>query len=220
MLYQYPSTSHLPWSENITREDKVLASTDHFEGQNVVVTIKMDGEVWNMYSDSCHPRSLDGQHHPSPKVRNSRDWVKRKWASIKHDIPTGWRICGENLFAKHSIFYTQLESYFLAFSIWNKDNICLGWDETVEWLELLTFKPVPVIYRGAYDEKRIRALWNMDSMRGEEGYVVRIDKPFHYQEFGNNMAKFVRKDHIQTDQHWIWGTLIPNQLANPLNAQI
>jgi hypothetical protein len=36
MLYQYPSTYHLPWSENIIREDKVLTNTAHFQGQNVI----------------------------------------------------------------------------------------------------------------------------------------------------------------------------------------
>ena len=212
MLYRYPNTPHLPWSGGITRPDKVLASTANFEGQNVVVTIKMDGEVWNMYSDYCHPRSLDGQHHPSPKVRKSRDWVKQKWAGIKHDIPAGWRICGENMFAKHSILYTHLKSYFLAFSIWNEDNICLTWDETIEWLELLNLKSVPVIYRGIYDEQHIRALWEMDNMRGEEGYVVRIDKLFSYPEFSNNMAKFVRENHLQTDKNWLWSELISNHL--------
>lgn len=69
-----------------------------------------------------HARSVDSRHHIS------RDWLAQFHSSIAYNIPEGWRICGEYLYAKHSIFYENLPSYFLGFSIWNekKMNACLG----------------------------------------------------------------------------------------------
>ena len=44
MKCKYPRTSHLPWSLGSTDDDKMLQSVDHFIGQEVVVTVKLDGE--------------------------------------------------------------------------------------------------------------------------------------------------------------------------------
>jgi hypothetical protein len=41
---KYPRTLHLPWSPGLTNDDRQLKSTEHFEGREVVVTVKMDGE--------------------------------------------------------------------------------------------------------------------------------------------------------------------------------
>ena len=77
-----------------------------------------------MYSDRIHARSLETDFH------ESRTWVRALWGNIKHEIQDGWRICGENMFAEHSIHYNNLETYFYVFSIWNETNDCLSWDET------------------------------------------------------------------------------------------
>src|SRR5690606_18369105 len=142
------------WSENITDDDRVIESLDSFVGEKVVVTEKMDGENSTLYRDYFHARSLDSRNHPS------RNWLKNFWSGIKAEIPDGYRICGENLYAKHSIYYDNLSSYFLDFSIWNNKNICLSWKETLERFELLGITPVPEIYNGVYDEKIIRGLWD------------------------------------------------------------
>jgi hypothetical protein len=46
----------------------------------------------------------------------------------------------------------------------------------------------------------------------EEGYVVRNADKFHYDDFSSNVAKWVRKNHVQTDTHWMHSTIIPNGL--------
>lgn len=106
MRYKYPRTLHLPWSESVQSDDKMVSSCQHFEGKEVVVTEKMDGENTSIYCDGIHARSLDSRHHPS------RSWVKGLQARIGWQIPEGWRLCGENVYAVHSIRYDDLESYF------------------------------------------------------------------------------------------------------------
>ena len=67
---KYPRTWHLPWSPGATKDDRVLPDTAHFNSQEVVVTVKMDGENTTLYPDYLHARSLDSRNHPS------RNWIK------------------------------------------------------------------------------------------------------------------------------------------------
>ena len=202
MLMKYPRTAHLPFSLSRTDDDKTLENCDNFIGKNVIVTIKMDGENSTLYKDYFHARSLDSVHHVS------RDWLKAFHSTFKNDIPDGWRICGENCYAFHAIFYENLESYFYGFSIWNEENICLSWKETLEWFSLFGITPVKEIYSGIWNEKIIRNL----SFENEEGFVVRNSESFSYDTFSENVAKCVRKNHVQTDKHWKDRPVIPNHL--------
>lgn len=215
---KYPRTHHLPWSQNISDDDRIIESMRSFENEEVVITTKMDGENTNFYSDYIHARSLDYSSH------QSRDRVKAIWASIAHDIPEGWRICGENLYAKHSIHYTNLVSYFLAFSIWNEKNECLSWEETIEWCKLLNVEPVPIVFRGPWDKalkfmefyliKGTGYIQNGEYPDDIEGYVLRVARSFSYGEFRKVVAKYVRKNHVTTHGHWMRDKVIPNELRS------
>lgn len=205
---KYPRTYHLPWSPGLSRDDRVMPDLACFEGREVVVTVKMDGENTTFYRDGLHARSLGYEPHPS------RDRVKAMHGSIAHDIPDRWRICGENIYAQHSIPYRALPSYLLVFSVWTDRNECLCWDETVQWIELLGLTAVPVIYRGPWNEALIRELYRPHYEADEmEGYVVRLADGFPYRDFRRSVAKYVRKGHVQTDEHWMRRAVVPNKLA-------
>jgi len=213
---KYPRTYHLRFSPGATRDDKVLASHDVLEGRQVVVTLKMDGENTTMYRDRVHARSLDSGPH------ESRWWVRDLQARIGDGIPEGWRVCGENMYAKHTIHYNALQSYFLAYSVWDDGNICLGWDETLEWLMLLGIVPVPVLYEGVWDEGAVRAAFPK-THRGDpcEGFVVRLREAFCYSRFTSSVAKYVDpKFRRQMEQDeatagskpWYLRAVVPNRL--------
>lgn len=203
-LIKYPRTPHLPWSPGATNDDRMLANVEHFIGKQVVVSVKMDGENTTMYQHHIHARSLDSKHHVS------RDWVKKVWSEIRHDIPDGWRICGENLYAVHSIEYHALPSYFMVFSIWDQDR-CLSYQETKEWTALLGLHMVPELYIGVWDEAAIRSLYTPNYAGDDmEGYVVRVQGSFSLNQFDRSLAKFVRRGHVQTDQHWSHQQIRPN----------
>ncbi|RYG45235.1 hypothetical protein EON79_13115 [bacterium] len=204
---KYPRTHHLPTS-NPSKDDKVIESLRGFEGEEVVATVKMDGEQTSMYRDHIHARSLD------LATGLDKGHVKAIHAAVAHEIPEGWRVCGENLYATHSLHYTWLDSYFYVFGIWNERNECLAWDETVEWAELLGLRTVPVLYRGPWDANRLLHLYEPE-YRGEatEGYVVRVARRFAYGEFKRVVAKWVRPNHVTTANHWRHQRLVPNRLA-------
>lgn len=207
---KYARTFHLPWSPGASSDDRVMEDPDEcFGGAEVVVTEKVDGECSTLYRDYLHARGVDYAPHPS------RDRLRALHASIAHDIPEGWRICGENVYAVHSIAYDALPAHFLVFSVWNERNECLSWDETVTWAQLLDLPTVPVIARGTWGP------WvrNFDGeTRGDlggdrEGYVVRLVDGFHYRAFRRSVAKYVRKNHVQTDDHWAHREVVANKLC-------
>lgn len=204
---KYPRTPHLPWSEGMTSDDKMIGSLEHLQGKQIIVTEKMDGENFTLACDYCHARSLDSVHH------ESRNWVKQFWNQIRFNIPEGWRICGENLYARHSIVYDTLPSYFMGFSIWNDSNICLSWDETLEWFELLGITPVKTLYVGQFDEQVLTNLVKTLDFTTQEGYVVRVYDEFNFSDFNKKVAKYVRRNHVQTTEHWMHSQIIPNQLC-------
>lgn len=202
VLYQftdyikYPRTLHLSWSESISKDDNALSSDDQFIGKEVVVTEKMDGENATIYSNGYfHARSISGNDHPS------QSWIKSYLQNWSYNIPEGWRVCGENLYATHSIKYEGLKTFFMAFSIWRNGNECLSWDDTVEWANLLDLTLVPVLYRGVYNKKLIQEAFSKLGTQSHEGYVIRNVCGFSYSQFNINVAKYVRKNHIVEERH-------------------
>lgn len=207
---KYPRSFHLPWSLGSTDDDKTLGSVKHFVGREVVVTEKLDGENTTVYSDSyMHARSIDGRSH------KSQSRVRAQAAAFGVMLPDGWRICGENLFAEHSILYDRLTAYFYAFSVWTDANSCISWDELEMWVEELGVPTVPVLYRGVWDEDAVRACWTGKGTFSDEqeGYVVRLADKFSYDEFDTSLAKFVRANHVRTDRHWRHKPLVANKMA-------
>ncbi|QIQ02165.1 RNA ligase family protein [Streptomyces liangshanensis] len=203
----YPRTPHLPWSPGATPDDVRVADLSGLRGREVVVTEKLDGENTTLYADGMHARSLDSAHHPS------RAWVKGLQGRIGAGIPAGWRVCGENVYARHSIAYTELDSWFYGFSVWAGER-CLDWDRTVRFLGGLGLPVPPVLWRGVLDERAVRALraTRLDADR-QEGYVVRTVEGFAREEFGRRTAKWVRPGHVQTDTHWMHAEVVANGLA-------
>jgi predicted kinase len=205
MRTHYPRTPHLPWSPGAASDDVRMRDLSGLVGREVVVTEKLDGENTTLYADGLHARSLDSAHHPS------RAWVKALQGRIGHAIPAGWRVCGENMYARHSLAYDDLESWFYGFSVWDGAGRCLDWDRTVEFLRELGVPVPPVLWRGVFDERALRGL-KPDTVR-QEGYVVRTVDGFGADEFGRRVAKWVRPGHVQTDTHWMHAAVVENGLG-------
>jgi hypothetical protein len=206
--FKYPRSMHLPFSPGRSDDDKVQHDLTALQtADEIVVTLKQDGENTTFYADGhSHARSVTASPHPS------RDHVRALAAMVGPQLPYGWRVCGENMWAVHSIEYRDLPAHFLVFSIWEQDR-CLSWDETTEWAELLDLTMVPVIYRGPMlDEAGLSKVF-APYADAHEGYVVRDAAEFRVSDFQQRLVKFVRASHVQTDQHWIHQEMRVNGLA-------
>jgi hypothetical protein len=202
MLKKYPRTFHFSFSPNIGRDDRSLTPERElslFENKEIVMTEKLDGENTTIEKDCIFARSIS--------LNNSTPWrtlVRKLYGEINFRIPEFYRICGENMQGIHSIEYKNLTSAFYVFVIFNS-NLVLSWNDTIKWCDKLNLTHVPVIYRGMYDKKLILKLFESYCKyqpNEVEGFVVRNSNSFLEEDFHNNVAKYVRKNHIQTDEHW------------------
>ncbi|MFK3985281.1 RNA ligase family protein [Micromonospora sp. NPDC050397] len=192
---KYPRTHHLPDSPGATTDDRIVADLDGLTGE-LVVTEKMDGGNVTFTRDLMYARSVDSGTHAWDRP------AKALWARVAHEIPYGWRICGESMWARRSVAYSGLAGVFLVFAVWDTTHTLRSWDETVEWAMLLELPLVPVLHRGT-DLATARAAWSRQRDADDsEGFVVRTAAPIPEAEFGRRVAKWVRPEHVRTEASW------------------
>ncbi|MBY5461760.1 hypothetical protein EHI47_26530 [Rhizobium leguminosarum] len=205
-MRKYGRTFHLPISRGATSDDKIMSSLDGLKVHDLVVTEKMDGENTTIHSGGSHARSPDSRYHPS------RDWLKAFAAGISPQLSDEERIIGENLYARHSIAYQALPSYFLGFA-WIVGDEVQSWDMTLARFEELSIQPVPTIYRGPYRPGLFDDLAKTLDVNKQEGFVARTAGAFAETAMPDCVGKYVREGHVQTETHWMKAELIPNRLA-------
>lgn len=221
--FKYSRTYHLPYSLSRTDDDKTMKDDSCLQGKMVAVSIKFDGENTNVYGRTgfTHARSLDTSSHPS------RDWLKSYIQSWVYDLDENLRVCGENVYALHSIHYANLKSYFYGFGLY-EGTMCLDLQTTLEIFELLGIHHSPIFYQGIYDKDKILQAFQAYQqglgivpegcglpakiINGQveylshtsiaEGFVIRNVEAFDMNDFKSNVGKFVRAGHVQTDEHW------------------
>ena len=205
-MKKYGRTFHLPTSPGVGSDDKIIQDLTHLRAADeVVFTEKMDGENTTIFSGGCHARSPDSGYHAS------RDWMKAYAAGISPSLSSDERIVGEYLFAKHSVAYDELPSYFLGFA-WIVGNEVQSWDETLGRFEELGVMPVPVLQQGKFDDAAVNSVLNLMDLSTQEGFVVRTIAPFLESDMATHIAKYVREGHVQSDIHWTKAQIVKNGL--------
>jgi len=206
-MQKYGRTFHLPLSPGATSDDKIMSSLDGLMVEDLVVTEKMDGENTTIHAGGTHARSPDSRYHPS------RDWLKAFAAGISPYLAAGERIVGENLYARHSVAYDALPSYFLGFA-WIVGEEIQSWDLTLARFEELGVRPVPTLYRGPYRTGLLDGLALALDLSKQEGFVARTANSFSESDMPTRMGKYVRRGHVQSETHWMKAALIPNGLRD------
>ncbi|MEX0283668.1 MAG: RNA ligase family protein [Paracoccaceae bacterium] len=205
-MKKYGRTYHLPLSPGATSDDKRMRSLDGLMTSPLVVTEKMDGENTTLHRNGTYARSPDSRSHPS------RDWLKGFAAGICHQLADDERIVGENLFARHSIAYDALPTYFMGFA-WIVGDVVQDWDATLDRFAGLGIQPVTTLYRGPYEAGLFERIADGLDTDRQEGFVVRTVAGFAEAEMPERMGKYVRSDHVHSDTHWMSAPLVPNRLA-------
>ena len=155
--------THLPWSPRVAEGRRREPYPSAPAGREVVAAAKLDGKNTTTYAHGVHACSLDPADHPS------RAWVTSLRGRIAAHIPVRRRVCGENVYARHSILYEDLDSCIYAFSV--RDGArCLDWDATVRFARRLGILVPPILKRGRFDERATRSAMRV---RGVPGRRVR-----------------------------------------------
>jgi hypothetical protein len=203
-MSKYNRTYHLPWSPGSTNDDRISDNVESLLGTEIVITEKLDGENCGMTDEGVYARS-HATFTTSPWSREVRQLHK---LSVEDELGDGVFLFGENMEGIHSIEYTNLESYFYIFGIRDND-IWIPWEKVEEYSYLLDIPTVPVLFKGIVNSAKelqqiVEDLVSKPSELGgqREGIVVRTAGMFHNDDFADNVMKWVRKGHVQTDVHW------------------
>lgn len=224
---KYFRTPHVPWSRGTTKDDKRLVSVVHLLGREVVVTEKVDGENQTWTSEGVYARS-----HEGPPTHASNGWSKMMHAQKRHLVDPGLSVFLEYTFALHSIWYRRMaaeRSYLHVIGVRDDETgRHWSWDDVELMASHLDLPTVPVLYRGVVSDPRALArlmpgdgrspsAWGgvpivmtgriIDLAPGvtpdanrREGEVLRVADAF--SDPAVSIAKAVRPDHVQSDEHW------------------
>lgn len=198
---KYPRTYHFPFSPGTTSDDRILHNWEQILQHPLVMTEKLDGENTCLKASGVYARS-----HAAP-TRNP--WARNMlgvWERLKNDLGE-LEIFGENLYGIHSIEYERLPAHFFIFAIREQDH-WLAWEEVVFYAKLVDLPVVPVVQQRHFTVDAIQACIQQGMKQGSafggdcEGYVFRNAHGFPSSEFSQNVIKYVRKNHVKTDEHW------------------
>lgn len=215
MSAKYPRTFHLPWSPGGTNDDKRMKTVEHLLGVPTIMTEKMDGGNVCLTKDAVYARS-----HASEPTEPWYDWLKAKHhGELRWIMPPDSEIFCEYLYAVHSIEYETLPSYLMVLGVRWKNNYWLSWDDTEDTAHKIGLvTPYITTKTTFYKQERLVNLTNMfgggSSAYGptREGIVIRTANGFKEEDFSLKVGKWVRANHVQTNEHWTKGLIRRNKL--------
>ncbi len=201
---KYPSTPHWPWSKTVHRDDSYHSYALHFLNKPVIITEKIDGGNTCLWNGDVYARSTSAPSHAGwmAMVRKHFGW---KTVQIPNTA-----LYGEDIYGVHSIEYDPVieEETFYLFAV-RKDDTFLSWFEIVNFSMYIDCKTVPLLFDGKFDtEQEItdfmsNAIEQPSILGGSrEGLVMRVKDEFQASTFDLNVCKYVRPNHVQTDEHW------------------
>lgn len=217
---KYPSTSYFnfsPGKDNIRESEDIDISL--LLDVPLIVTIKMDGSNAKLAKNYVAARNGRQANH------SSFDMLKSIHSTLQSKLSDGLLVFGEWLYAKHSIHYTDdlsLSSPFQVFGVyWISERHWFGWNAVETYAEVLGFSTVPVVgvIQGSTEwelTNKICRIAEEQISKGHEGIVVRPEYPFHYGQFEQLVGKYVRANHVQTDEHWMNQKIIRNKVKEEI----
>jgi RNA ligase len=216
MSAKYPRSLHLPWSPGGTNDDKRMADVTPLLDVPLVITEKCDGSNLTYTRLAVFSRS-----HSGPPGHPSFNLAKATHARIADQLSLGLSLFCEYCYAVHSIEYDALPDYSLVFGARDdREGRWWEWDMVVAQAADLGLPTVPELYRGSVSSARelealTLSLAAQPSAFGgpREGVVVRRAGEFGDADFQRSLAKWVRRDHVTTDEHWMHQSIRPQRLA-------
>lgn len=210
---KYGRTYHYPFSPGTTSDDRVAHEywRDVSKHKMVIHTEKLDGENNCLSRDGVFARS-----HASPTTSPWTSAIRERWQSIKYDLGD-LEFFGENLYAVHSIEYRKLESHYFVFAV-RINETWLSWDEVLFYAAMFDFPTVPVLRtinpadKSSFEHDMMDLVQepsvfdSYDAITGlpcqREGIVSRNADEYTVGAFEHNVFKYVRKNHVKTNEHW------------------
>jgi len=203
---KYPSTKHWPWSAKVHRDDTISTCPENFVGVPVVVTEKIDGGNTCLYDGEVYARSV-----AAPCREGWMGMVRKHHGWKTNNAHAGFAYYGEDIFGIHSIEYEPVreEDTFRLFAVRQTEDAdyWCSWSTVEDTAKELDVPVVPVLFRGVFHSmKDVTSFFETELPKpsgiggDREGFVMRLESGF--TDFRSSVCKYVRPNHVQTDQHW------------------
>ncbi len=162
-LYKYPRTHHVEGSGlQPGDEDLDVISLSELAGRHLVIEEKMDGANSAISFDDEGRLLLQSRGHyltGGPREMHFhllKAWAGRYTQELWEILGSRYVMYGEWLYAKHTIFYTDLPHYFLEFDIYDiVQDVFLSTDRRREMLRAAPFvASVLVLHEGTIATNR------------------------------------------------------------------
>jgi hypothetical protein len=213
MAIKYPRTFHWPESLTVHSDDSYHTDPSFFLNKDVVITEKLDGGNTCLHHGEVYARSVSAPSNAGwmAMVKKHHAWKTNVLEFyFNGHAPEDTYFYGEDIYGEHSIIYdaVRAEETYHLFNVRYKDQF-LSWDDVKLYAELLGMKHVPNIFAGQFSTiAQITQFFNDELKKPSalgterEGFVMRIAGEFTANKFATYVCKFVRPNHVQTDQHW------------------
>ncbi|HEY7418960.1 MAG TPA: RNA ligase family protein, partial [Ktedonobacteraceae bacterium] len=199
-IYKYPRTYHLEGSGiQHGDEDLSVIPIRSLAGQYVVVEEKMDGANSAIsFSDDGSLLLQSRGHYLTGGPREKQFSLFKTWAScyvneLREALGKRYILYGEWLYAKHTIFYTDLPHYFMEFDVYDKErDVFLATAQRGDFLTALPFvASVKVLYEG-----QVSSMQQLVAMVGASHFIN--EKHLEHlrarcQEKGFNVAQVLKE---------------------------
>lgn len=202
---KYPSSPHWPWSQEVHKDDRYCQDPTSLVGIEVGISEKLDGGNTCLWQGEVFARSTS-----QPATQGWFAMVKKHHAWKTTNTPSNIYIYGEDLYGVHSITYDPIreDETYRVFNIREGDE-WMSLDERTAYATSLGLLTVPLLFRGVFHSTKEITEWfeyhiNQPSVLGpqREGFVIQYTGRFNNDVFDQSIAKYVRKGHVQTDEHW------------------
>ena len=219
-FFKFPTTPHLTvLGKGTVRNDKVFTEheRDAFLDHELIVEEKIDGANVGISFDSSGEVHVQNRGSFLLKPYQGQ-WKKLdEWLSLNLDrffdvLQDQYILFGEWCFARHSVRYENLPSWFLGFDIYDKENRqFLSCEMRNDLFRQMDISQTPMLGRGRFSLQELKTFFRTSrfSSTASERIYLRYD---HGKWLGAR-AKLVRPEFVQTIEiHWSRKGIIPNKL--------
>ena len=221
---KYPKTHHIKGSKGVTEDDQV--PLEDLPGDHLVIEEKLDGSMVSVSFENRQVVSRCQMPARGESASMFNAWVAEKFTALEEVLGSRYIMFGEWLYAKHTVFYDKLPSYFMEYDIY--DRLERGWLSTDRRHALLLgtgIEHVPILAKAQKtDDLNLNDLIKPSLFRSEEnfdeldraceqsGYLTDIalcqtmmDKPFmgeglflkaETKDFTVGWYKFIREEFL------------------------
>jgi hypothetical protein len=202
-------------------EDNLIVSKEvkniYFSGCNVQICEKVDGAQLGFSMDNNYQIFAQNRSHYVNSKSHSQfkqldRWIDKHQNCLLSILDENTVLYGEWLYAKHSIEYTELPDYFLAFDLFDKkSNTFYSRDILLEKLKNTEIIPVRNIYEGPI--KTEKQLLDMLKLKSEytDSIIEGIYLKININDKVEHRSKIVRNDFIAGNEHWNKGIITQNK---------